>query len=830
MKINKIATALVLMGLAATAFAAKTPDQLRVYINPGHGSWTGNDRPMEIIGKPEYSSTNTDTTGFFESNTNLIKGFGMLEKLIEMGVPFDRTKNQTGERWEIGAALDLEQNIVMSRVKNGPFEAENTTSSPNAALYNRSLLEVSIEVDENEFDQFVSIHSNAASKGSTINYHLFMYRGHNGKENVLVPGSWEMAEAAAKYSFANEHAAWSVSSVYINGDIDFMGGAGYEATPDDRGYVGYLKVLKHSCPGFLVEGYFHTYYPAAHRAMNFDVDWIEGCQYARGVAEYFELENRDATGEIYGIVRDQHERFSHRYYTPNPATDDIYKPLNGATAELYLGEDKLAEYTTDEFYNGAFVFKGLQPGVYTLKVSHPDYKDSEPIEVEVKGGATSYPKAFLEATDYVEPIDLPVNYPDPLAKLGTYTPADEYDFMVAAADLPIDALAGKVIRRVIVRGEKMYILALDKNITLAAVIPAAEQAVPTVIVYDLAARKVVAELSTAGTSGSIAPVADLQLTADGYLLACNATKTQYDDSNIQAGDAGRGTFYIYKWDNDEIGLPTGDPQPWISTQNSGLWFRAYPTHFAFTGTTEEGSIAIPMPTVGDGRNTRASTISIFNGEAAAAVDYKPGANNPLLFEAGDDVNFFVSPLYDEDVLCISSTKGLQSWGWNSPFGSTTEAAPASLKFDGRAGIFKYAGASYVAMPLNEGDNNVGIQLVDLKNDVKSAANLTLNIDTQISTASAVAAAAAGETVVVRDEAEAVTDAWINLYLLREGKLTILTTNPAGQPSAVGDIIVADTDAAPVYYNLQGVRVAADNLTPGVYVKVVGARATKVVVK
>lgn len=85
-------------------------------------------------------------------------------------------------------------------------------------------------------------------------------------------------------------------------------------------------------------------------------------------------------------------------------------------------------------------------------------------------------------------------------------------------------------------------------------------------------------------------------------------------------------------------------------------------------------------------------------------------------------------------------------------------------------------------------------------------------------------------VAVRDEAGAVTDAWINLDLLREGSLTILTTNPTGQPSAVGDIIVTDADAAPVYYNLQGVRVAADNLTPGVYVKVVGTRATKVIVK
>lgn len=72
--------------------SAQSIDELRVYINPGHGSWTGNDRPMQIIGKPAYSATNTDTTGFFESNTDLIKGFGVLETLIKAGAPLTALK------------------------------------------------------------------------------------------------------------------------------------------------------------------------------------------------------------------------------------------------------------------------------------------------------------------------------------------------------------------------------------------------------------------------------------------------------------------------------------------------------------------------------------------------------------------------------------------------------------------------------------------------------------------------------------------------------------------------------------------------------------------
>ena len=52
------------MALATLAAGAKTADELRVYINPGHGSWTPNDRPCTLVGHGAYSRTNTDTLGF----------------------------------------------------------------------------------------------------------------------------------------------------------------------------------------------------------------------------------------------------------------------------------------------------------------------------------------------------------------------------------------------------------------------------------------------------------------------------------------------------------------------------------------------------------------------------------------------------------------------------------------------------------------------------------------------------------------------------------------------------------------------------------------------
>ena len=49
-------------------------------------------------------------------------------------------------------------------------------------------------------------------------------------------------------------------------------------------------------------------------------------------------------------------------------------------------------------------------------------------------------------------------------------------------------------------------------------------------------------------------------------------------------------------------------------------------------------------------------------------------------------------------------------------------------------------------------------------------------------------------------------------------------------SGVSDITVADGDAEAVYYNLSGVRVKADNLATGIYIKVVNGKASKVVVR
>ena len=183
-------------------------------------------------------------------------------------------------------------------------------------------------------------------------------------------------------------------------------------------FYGYLLgALNHSYQGYLVEGYFHTYQPARHRALNPEWCRQEGIRYFRGIQDYYG-KSREQVGYIMGCVRSLTEMFTHEYYNPMPGTYDQFKPINGAKVvlrdaqgniiptECYRHVDRHLRdqyyYTTDNNYNGIFVFENLQPGEYTLTVHAAGYKDKE-MKVTVTADATVYPEIFLEQGQGTEP-------------------------------------------------------------------------------------------------------------------------------------------------------------------------------------------------------------------------------------------------------------------------------------------------------------------------------------------------------------------------------------------------------------------------------------------
>lgn len=334
---------------SAAAMAITKP---KVYLNPGHGGWGPNDRPLPTMPYPMTAETGRpDTCGFYESNTNLWK-------IAELG----NILKSTGE-----------YSVKYSRKANGPYPWVSGAS--NETRYDRVLSVISAEVDSWRADYFISVHSNAAADGALANYPLFLYRGLDTQNAVahsreMCEKMWPFHTEAMKAGFEYQTAYFG-TNYNIRGDRDFY----HYTWQNDKGYYGYLGVLMHGCPGYLIEGYFHTYQPSRHRALNPDWCGMEGRRYSRGIIDYFGT-TADTKGCIMGEVRTKGKTSDGlQYYAYSSDTNDKYLPLNGAHIRLKDSEGYLVgEYDVDNNYNGIFVFRDLDPGIYYLDFYCPGYK------------------------------------------------------------------------------------------------------------------------------------------------------------------------------------------------------------------------------------------------------------------------------------------------------------------------------------------------------------------------------------------------------------------------------------------------------------------------
>jgi len=391
MKKTIISLVLFLMATSMTA------QQIKVYLNAGHGGWGPDDRPMPTIPYPMLPETGRpDTCGFYESNTNLWKTLECGTRLLKNG----------------------NFRVKYSRKKNGPYPYRKGAS--NEFRYNRSLSEISAEVDTWGADFFLSIHSNATSEGALVNYPLFLYRGTDAEDYVenskaMCQKIWPRLTEAMHASF--EPMTHYNSSTNIRGDIDFY----HSSWTNDKGISGYLGVLHHMAPGFLSEGFFHTYQPSRHRALNQDWCRQEGIRYYRGIADYFEVHN-DTTGCIMGQLHINRESSSDlELFAAISESLDKYMPANGVTVRLKNAKEEIVgTYETDQNYNGIFVFYDLAPGRYYIELKGEGFmtRQGKVNAVTVKAKATTYKSIYMyrgtstpfdDEVDGLTPIPSPVD-------------------------------------------------------------------------------------------------------------------------------------------------------------------------------------------------------------------------------------------------------------------------------------------------------------------------------------------------------------------------------------------------------------------------------------
>ena len=169
-------TLIAIVGILLSSYATDLTGK-RIYVNPGHGSFGPNDRPMATIPYPNLASTGMpDTCGFYETNTNLWKCQYLRDRLVAAGAT-----------------------VVMSREANGPwpyqkvngeypdYSWENYQNRSDYTMYNRNLSEICEEVEAGDFDLFISVHSNALSDGTSTTVYLLDLAVHSLDHGLICP-------------------------------------------------------------------------------------------------------------------------------------------------------------------------------------------------------------------------------------------------------------------------------------------------------------------------------------------------------------------------------------------------------------------------------------------------------------------------------------------------------------------------------------------------------------------------------------------------------------------------------------------------------------------
>lgn len=328
MKLTKyiagLALAAAVFGVCSHDAEAKKMKGLKVYINPGHGGYTSNDRPIQI-----YPFAQNDTLGYWESKSNLYKGLHMYHILDSLGAkPY------------------------LSRIKN--TEADD-----------RSLSGISAEANQLGCDLFFSIHSNA---GEDVNTPLMLYR-----ENTIGTPRYPENVTLSKLMWKNFHssdlAVWTRSNEYVVGDLTFY----------QNMWQGGLGVLRNLYViGLLSEGSMHEHRPEAHRLMNDDYCWLEAWHIVKSIMEFYNSEDTFVTGNVAGVVHDDHNlREKDMPVNFHNYGRDTFAPINFAYVELRDKDGNLVQTrTTDDMHNGIYVFRNVEPGEYTVTTSHKDYYTS----------------------------------------------------------------------------------------------------------------------------------------------------------------------------------------------------------------------------------------------------------------------------------------------------------------------------------------------------------------------------------------------------------------------------------------------------------------------
>jgi hypothetical protein len=745
------------------ASAENVLSQARIYINPGHGGWGSNDRPLATI---NYAIL--DTLGFFETKSNLMKGLALREELQKAGAGYVR----------------------MSRTQNGIAPSSQTTLNQYEVYEGNgqisTLSVVCADVETNNMDYFLSIHSNAATEGATTNYPLLLFRGTDTEPGNGLTYSRDMALNAWKYIAKNDISYYSAytgaTANNTRGDITFYG-----SSSTVGGYTGYLGVLKHGCDGFLSEGSFHTYHPERHRLLNRDYCSQEGLRFSRAIRSWFG-DNTESKGSIMGVIKDKNQALTHSLYTYKIGSFDQYKPLNEVVVTLQdsLG-NTITTYTTDKEHNGIYVFKELTSGKYKLVYDIAGYW-KETAEIVVAANETSFINKLLTDLTLPDPniveeetVEEVADFSHPVQD-GDIAAANSYNYN-KTSELNIDSLQNLTIRRAILRNGKYYILAVDSVKT------------PKLLVINPETGELIKKMSTEGIStqgyngkSHLYNLSDIAFTQDNVLLGVNSTVVGKENNSYQTGD-----FYVYKWQasNDTIledanpkvflRLPTNTSTSLVAAGNNNSNLMA--NSFTVSGTLNKLKIYFDSHPSNNWGPTdwsvRYLCWQVENG-LVTGTQYNNSGLTVIAGGLGEDAHISLSPVAPNRFIVdgnkIKPFELEMNWLTNDKIQTGVLSDTISVLLKG-TNYFRYTNKIYMSTPvcdkLPDNSYSYKLYLYDITNGLDNAIKVgENNIDT------------ANDSVLTYIAGNGIADnADINMYLLSGRKITNYSTKNVAQPAS-----------------------------------------------